>query len=35
MGYFGCRSKDGGFDFVFFEEKVKFDNVKMIEIKLS
>lgn len=34
-GYFGCRSKDGSFDPVLFEEKAKLDNVKMIEIKLS
>ncbi|MCS5557808.1 MAG: FMN-binding glutamate synthase family protein, partial [Oceanospirillaceae bacterium] len=34
-GYFGCRSKDGGFDKDQFKEKARLDAVKMIEIKLS
>lgn len=34
-GYFGCRTKDGDFDPVQFEENAKQDCVKMIEIKLS
>lgn len=34
-GYFGCRSKDGGFDPDLFTERTKPDNVKMIELKLS
>ncbi len=34
-GYFGCRSKDGGFDAGLFTEKSRHDAVKMIEIKLS
>lgn len=34
-GYFGCRSKDGGFDAELFKEKAQLENVKMIEIKLS
>ncbi len=34
-GYFGCRTKDGGFDAERFAEKAGQDAVKMIEIKLS
>ena len=34
-GYFGCRSKDGNFDPDLFVERVRPDNVKMIELKLS
>lgn len=34
-GYFGCRSKDGGFDPVLYAERTAADNVKMIELKLS
>lgn len=34
-GYFGCRSKDGGFDPDLYVQRVKEDNVKMIELKLS
>jgi glutamate synthase domain-containing protein 2 len=34
-GYFGCRTKDGGFDIDKFEKKSQLPNVKMIEIKLS
>jgi glutamate synthase domain-containing protein 2 len=34
-GYFGCRTKDGGFDSDKFQEKANDDQVKMIEIKLS
>jgi glutamate synthase domain-containing protein 2 len=34
-GYFGCRTKDGGFCAEKFKEKSRLDNVKMIEIKLS
>lgn len=34
-GYFGCRTKDGGFDPIRFEETAKFGQVKMIEVKLS
>ncbi len=34
-GYFGCRSKNAGFDPVEFKRKAAFDSVKMIEIKLS
>jgi glutamate synthase domain-containing protein 2 len=34
-GYFGCRTKEGGFNPEFFKEKVAHPNVKMIEIKLS
>lgn len=34
-GYFGCRTKDGNFDAVKFEEKANWDVVKMIEIKIS
>lgn len=34
-GYFGCRTRDGKFDEKAFEERAKFSNVKMVEIKLS
>ena len=34
-GYFGCRTKDGGFASQLFKEKACRDVVKMIEIKLS
>jgi glutamate synthase domain-containing protein 2 len=34
-GYFGCRSADGGFDPDLFAEKARWDEVKMIELKLS
>lgn len=34
-GYFGCRSKDGGFDPDLFVKTVSAANVKMIELKLS
>jgi glutamate synthase domain-containing protein 2 len=34
-GYFGCRSKDGGFDPDLYAERTKAPNVKMIELKLS
>lgn len=34
-GYFGCRSKDGGFDPDIYKERVSSDSVKMIELKLS
>ena len=34
-GYFGCRSKDGGFDAELFKKRTAEDNVKMVEIKLS
>lgn len=34
-GYFGCRSKNGGFDPELFVETVQEANVKMIELKLS
>lgn len=34
-GYFGCRTKDGGFDESLFAEKAQTSQVKMIEIKLS
>jgi glutamate synthase domain-containing protein 2 len=34
-GYFGCRTKDGGFDPEEFKKKARLDNVKMVEIKLS
>jgi len=33
--YFGCRTKDGQFCEETFAEKANFDNVKMVEIKLS
>ena len=34
-GYFGCRDKDGNFDAGLFEERSRYESVKMIEIKLS
>lgn len=34
-GYFGCRTKDGGFDADLFSENASSDQVKMVEIKLS
>ncbi|HXB10441.1 MAG TPA: FMN-binding glutamate synthase family protein [Bacteroidia bacterium] len=34
-GYFGCRNKDGTFNFDLFKERAVLPNVKMIEIKLS
>lgn len=34
-GYFGCRTRDGGFDPEAFKDKACRDVVKMIEIKLS
>ena len=34
-GYFGCRSKDGGFDPEKFAEQAALSSIKMIEIKLS
>ncbi len=34
-GYFGCRTADGHFDPVGFQEKASSDQVRMIEIKLS
>ena len=34
-GYFGCRSREGGFDASLFAERANLPNVKMIEIKLS
>lgn len=34
-GYFGCRNKDGTFNYEAFAERAAVDNVKMIEIKLS
>ncbi|PRQ03454.1 Glutamate synthase [NADPH] large chain [Enhygromyxa salina] len=34
-GYFGCRSKAGGFDEAAFTQRAKLAEVKMIEIKLS
>src|ERR1051325_8197903 len=34
-GYFGCRNKDGTFNFDAFAERAVLPNVKMIEIKLS
>jgi glutamate synthase domain-containing protein 2 len=34
-GYFGCRNKDGTFNFDSFGERAVLPNVKMIEIKLS
>ena len=33
--YFGCRTKDGGFDPDMFAEKAAHDQVRMIELKLS
>ncbi|HEU4716636.1 MAG TPA: FMN-binding glutamate synthase family protein [Bacteroidia bacterium] len=34
-GYFGCRNKDGTFNYELFAERAVLPNVKMIEIKLS
>jgi len=34
-GYFGCRTKEGKFDFEEFQNKMAFDAVKMVELKLS
>lgn len=34
-GYFGCRSEDGRFDPVRFEQQAQLTQIKMIEIKLS
>jgi glutamate synthase domain-containing protein 2 len=34
-GYFGCRTDDGHFDAVKFKEKANWQQVKMIEIKIS
>lgn len=34
-GYFGCRTKDGGFDPLRFAEQAQSPQVRMIEIKLS
>lgn len=34
-GYFGCRHKDGSFNEDMFRENASFDQVKMIELKLS
>jgi len=34
-GYFGCRNKDGNFDAEQFKEKANWEEVKMIEIKIS
>lgn len=34
-GYFGCRNKDGSFNFEAFAERAAIPQVKMIEIKLS
>lgn len=34
-GYFGCRHKDGSFNEKMFRENAAFDQVKMIEVKLS
>lgn len=34
-GYFGCRSKDGGFDQKKFQSASRQEHVKMIELKLS
>ena len=34
-GYFGCRNKDGSFNYDAFAERAVLPNVKMIEIKLS
>jgi glutamate synthase domain-containing protein 2 len=34
-GYFGCRTADGNFDPRKFEEKANWEQVKMIEIKIS
>jgi glutamate synthase domain-containing protein 2 len=34
-GYFGCRDEDGNFDAEKFKEKANWEQVKMIEIKIS
>ncbi|MDN3670751.1 FMN-binding glutamate synthase family protein [Echinicola jeungdonensis] len=34
-GYFGCRTEDGDFDPEKFKEKASYEQVKMIEIKIS
>lgn len=34
-GYFGCRNEDGSFSPELFKEKANWDQVKMVEIKLS
>ena len=34
-GYFGCRNSDGTFNPEMFTEKARYDQVKMVEIKLS
>lgn len=34
-GYFGCRTADGNFDADLFKEKANWEEVKMIEIKIS
>jgi len=34
-GYFGCRTADGNFDPVAFQEKASAEQVRMVEIKLS
>jgi glutamate synthase domain-containing protein 2 len=34
-GYFGCRTKDGGFDEQEFADKAAHDNVKCVSLKLS
>ncbi|WP_149276299.1 FMN-binding glutamate synthase family protein [Pareuzebyella sediminis] len=34
-GYFGCRSEDGNFDPDKFKEKANWEQVKMIEVKIS
>lgn len=34
-GYFGCRTKEGNFDADKFKEKANWEQVKMIEIKIS
>jgi len=34
-GYFGCRTADGNFDAAHFTEQAQWDQVKMIELKIS
>ncbi|WP_339916895.1 FMN-binding glutamate synthase family protein [Yeosuana marina] len=34
-GYFGCRTEDGNFDAEKFKEKANWEEVKMIEVKIS
>ena len=34
-GYFGCRTKDGGFDLDQFRDKAQHDSVKCVSLKLS